>query len=86
MASKPQGVPPIDTVSGTTRSSAGRKRMSSTSRRMRSATRIASLSLALLLSGCVYVDWDRGGGGYYRRPPPGYYGDGYRRGGPYRGW
>ena len=50
-------------------------------------TALALSALALFLSGCVYVDWDRGGGGYYRRPPPGYYdGGGYYRGGPYRRW
>ncbi len=53
---------------------------------LRTAVALASLSLALLLSGCVYVDWDRGGGGYYRRPSPNYY-DGYDyRSGPYRRW
>lgn len=48
---------------------------------------MAALSAtAFLLSGCLYVDIDRGGG-YYRRPPPGhYYGNDYHRGGPYRGW
>ena len=53
----------------------------------RTACAFASLSaLALLLSGCVYVNWDRGGGGYYRRPSPDYY-DGYDyRSGPYRRW
>lgn len=49
------------------------------------ALALAALSVvAFLLSGCVFVDVDRGG--HYRRPPPGHYGDGYRRGGPYRGW
>ncbi len=49
-------------------------------------TALALSALALLLSGCVYVDWDRGGGGYYRRPPPGYY-DGHDNcSGPYRRW
>jgi hypothetical protein len=52
----------------------------------RTALALAALSVAvLLLSGCVVIERDRGGG-YYRRPPPGYYGDGYRGGGPYRGW
>ena len=52
----------------------------------RTALALAALSAAaFLLSGCILVDVDRGGG-YYRRPPPGHYGDGYRRGGPYRGW
>ena len=47
---------------------------------------LAVSALALRLSGCVFIDRDRGGG-YYRRPPPGYYGDGgYYRGGPYRRW
>ena len=46
---------------------------------------MALSAAALLLSGCVFIDRDRGGG-YYRRPPPGYYGgDGYYRG-PYRRW
>ena len=40
--SSPQTVPPMLTVSGIVRSSTGRKRISSTSRRMRSATRLAS--------------------------------------------
>ena len=43
-------------------------------------TALTVSAMALLLSGCVYVDWDCGGG-YYRRPPPGHYG-----GGPYRRW
>lgn len=46
---------------------------------------LALSALAFLLSGCVFVDWGRGGG-YYRRPPPGYYGDGSYHGGPYRRW
>jgi hypothetical protein len=53
----------------------------------RTALALAALSAAtLLLSGCVFVDVDRGGSGYYRRPPPGYYGDPYYRGDPYRRW
>ncbi len=52
----------------------------------RLALALAALSAAaFLLSGCIFVDVDRGGG-YYRRPPPGYHGDGYYRGGPYRRW
>ena len=52
----------------------------------RTALALAALSAAaFLLSGCIFVDVDRGGG-YHRRPPPGHYGDGYQRGGPYRGW
>ena len=54
----------------------------------RTALALAALSVAaLLLSGCIFVDVDRGGG-YYRRPPPGQYGDGgyHRGGGPYRRW
>lgn len=52
----------------------------------RTALALVALSAAaFLLSGCIFVDVDRGGG-YYRRPPPGHYGDGYQRGGPYRGW
>ena len=51
----------------------------------RTALALAALSAAaFLLSGCIFVDVDRGGG-YYRRPP-GYYGDGYHRGDPYRRW
>jgi hypothetical protein len=51
----------------------------------RTALALAALSAAaVLLSGCVFVDVDRSG--YSRRAPPGHYGDGYRRGGPYRGW
>ena len=53
---------------------------------LRTAFALAALSaVAFILSGCVFVDRGRGGG-YYRSPPPGHYGDGYRRGGPYRGW
>ena len=50
----------------------------------RLALALAALSAAAFLSGCIFVDVDRGGG-YYRRPPPSYSGD-YYRGGPYRGW
>ena len=51
----------------------------------RTALALATLwAAAFLLSGCIFVDVDRGGG-YYRRPPPGYY-DGYHRGDPYRRW
>lgn len=53
---------------------------------LRTALALAALSVAAIsLSGCIYVDWHRGGG-YYRTPPPGYHGDGGYRGGPYRGW
>jgi hypothetical protein len=52
----------------------------------RTVLALAALSAAaFLLSGCIFVDVDRGGG-YYRRPPPGYYGDGDYRDGPYRRW
>ena len=52
----------------------------------RTALAVAALSAAaFILSGCTFVDVERGGG-YYRRPPPGYYGGGYHRGGPYRRW
>ena len=52
----------------------------------RTALALAALSAAaFLLSGCIFVDVDRGGG-YYRRPPPGYYGDGYHGGGAYGRW
>ena len=50
----------------------------------RTALALAVLSAAaFFLSGCVFVDVDRGG---YHRRPPGYYGDGYQRGDPYRRW
>ena len=49
-------------------------------------TALALSALALLLSGCVYVDRKRGGG-YHRTSPPGYHGDGYYHGGgPFRRW
>ncbi len=52
----------------------------------RTALALAALSAAaFLLSGCIFVDVDRGGG-YYRRPPPGYYSNGYHGGGAYRRW
>lgn len=52
----------------------------------RTALALAVLSaVAILLSGCIFVDVDRGGG-YHRPPPPGHHGDGYHRGGPYRRW
>ncbi|CAA9229947.1 MAG: hypothetical protein AVDCRST_MAG08-1045 [uncultured Acetobacteraceae bacterium] len=52
----------------------------------RTALALAALSVtAFFLSGCVFVDVDRGGG-YSRRPPPGHYDDGYHRGGPDRRW
>ncbi len=47
----------------------------------RLALAVSALSAAaFLLSGCIFVDVDRGGG-YYRRPPPGYHDRG-----PYRRW
>lgn len=55
-------------------------------RTSRTALALAALSAAaLLVSGCIYVDVDRGGG-HYRRPPPGYHGDGHHGGGFYRRW
>ncbi len=52
----------------------------------RTAFALAALSAAaVLLSGCIFVDVDRGSD-YYRKPPPGHYGDGYYRGGRYRRW
>ena len=49
-------------------------------------TALAASALALVLSGCVYVEWARGGAPSYRGPPPAYYAAYDSRSEPYRRW